>query len=1010
TSVVTDVRVEVGRIVPQDVKLEVGGAAEEVNVIGTAEAQVDRIDNTVAGVVNTRQIQNLPLNGRNFLDLAQLQPGTERVDGGSFDPTKANYTGVSIAGQAGRSTQITVDGGSVVDNIVGTTVQNFSQEIVQEFQIGISNFDLSSGASASGTVNVVSRSGSNEYHGNGYVYWRDASFAALPSLFRLDAANGLPSAARATRIPFDREQFGGTIGGPIKKDKLFFFFNTEYNNQDGTAIHNTSSTAPSFSGFTPNPFNELLLTGKVDWNINNTTNAFVRYSHDDNDQSVPFPSSAGVVPRTSTSGIFSSNDQVTTNRSDGFVVGVTHSFSSNLVNDIHYNYNNFKNVIQPASPATGGLGELRIFNNATDQDWRSGTNYLTPQITTQVRNQIKDDVTYARGKHTFHFGGDYERTAIGGQFAFAKPSRVRLLAGPDSGGPLVLNTEAEFLAAPVRDITMGIGSDKLPFNTPGNSTNNNRFSFYGSDNWKIGSRFSLNYGLAYRIDSNLWNHDLAHPSIIAPLFTGGTAPSKRDTNNFGPRVGFAWDVAGNGKTVVRGGFGMYYDTAIDNLRLFERADLGPPGSELFLVGSDIKAPVSLAAFGGDGRFSANPASSSGYITLAQLMPLLPAIRKEVESVFSNCKLPTSLECGAAAGLAPSGPFFSSTFQIPYSIQYAAGVQKELPGKMVLQADFNYRKGLHEVLVYDANLSETDFRTVGPSLRRLPGFENSVPYADSSGFSTYKALLMRLDRRFSNGFQMTASYTFSRFKAFGSDTLGLGESQTNLLNLREDFGPAALDRTHRLVVSAIYQLPFFAKSSSGFKKNVLGGYTVSLISTTFSGLPLSVFLPNFANLSGTTFDASSYLPGTGAGSIGRSVKSVSQLNNLITQYNQNISKYAAGKDDDGNFIDPFGDVLEPLSPLPTNTRMGGDSVLSQDLRVTKSFKFRENVHLDLIGEVFNLFNFANLTNVNNLEIPTKASVADPSFGGFTTFRSTQRSSSVFGTGGPRAFQFAAKFTF
>ena len=143
STVVSGIKVDVGANASVDVKLEIGGAAETVTVTAGGEAQIDRTDNTVSGVVGAIQIANLPLNGRNFLDLARLQPGAETVDGASFDPTKANYTGVSIAGQAGRSTQITVDGGSVVDNVVGTTVQNFSQEIVQEFQLGISNFDLS---------------------------------------------------------------------------------------------------------------------------------------------------------------------------------------------------------------------------------------------------------------------------------------------------------------------------------------------------------------------------------------------------------------------------------------------------------------------------------------------------------------------------------------------------------------------------------------------------------------------------------------------------------------------------------------------------------------------------------------------------------------------------------------------------------------------------------------------------------------------------------------------------
>src|SRR3712207_4754976 len=138
----------------------------------------------------------------------------------------------SIGGQAGRSAQISVDGGSVVDNVVGTTVQNFSQEIVQEFQLGISNVDVSTGASGTGSVNVVSRSGSNAFHGNAYLYWRDDKFAAFPGLSRLDAANGIPANAQGDRVPFDREQFGATLGGPLKKDKLFFFTNVERNHQD----------------------------------------------------------------------------------------------------------------------------------------------------------------------------------------------------------------------------------------------------------------------------------------------------------------------------------------------------------------------------------------------------------------------------------------------------------------------------------------------------------------------------------------------------------------------------------------------------------------------------------------------------------------------------------------------------------------------------------------------------------------------------------------------------------
>ena len=242
---------------------------------------------------------------------------------------------------------------------------------------------------------------------------------------------------------------------------------------------------------------------------------------------------------------------------------------------------------------------------------------------------------------------------------------------------------------------MGIGNDILPFNSPSSATVNHRIAFYGNDSWKLSKRFTFNYGLSYRVDSNLWNHDQGHPAIIAAVFGKGTAPSPKDTNNIAPRIGFAWDVAGNGRTVVRGGVGMYYDNTIDNLRLFERADLGPPGAELFLVGADIHSALLP---GGDGRFDA------GQITLAQTLALAPSVRSDVESHAFNCSLPTSVECFGSI----SGPLFSTEFQIPYSIQYAIGVQRELPWKMVFQGDFNYRKGVHEVLVYDVNHFGSEF--------------------------------------------------------------------------------------------------------------------------------------------------------------------------------------------------------------------------------------------------------------------------------------------------------------
>ena len=205
----------------------------------------------------------------------------------------------------------------------------------------------------------------------------------------------------------------------------------------------------------------------------------------------------------------------------------------------------------------------------------------------------------------------------------------------------------------------------------------------------------------------------------------------------------------------------------------------------------------------------------------------------------------------------------------------------------------------------------------------------------------------------------------------------------------------MDRRHRFVVSGIYDLPFFKNDSSFVKRNLLGNWTVSMISTMFSGTPQSVFLPFSADLSGTgTF--ASYLPGTGPGAIGRKVRTLQQLNALIIQYNTTI---AGG-------TDPYGAPLAGLAELPEGTQIGSDSVISQDFRLTKTIAFGEKYRLQLTGEVFNAFNVANLVNVNDLVLAVEGTPASD----ITTLRPSQRSNSIFGTGGPRSFQFGARFTF
>ena len=261
------ITVEVGVTAPGNVKLQVGQTSQVVEVQGEAVA-VNTQQATVQGVLNTEQIENLPINGRNFLDLAQLEPGVQIQDGGNFDPTKNGFSSISFGGRFGRTARIEVDGLDISDETVGTTTQNVPASAIQEFQIEQSSLDLSTELTSSGAVNVTTRSGTNHYHGEGYYAFRDQV---------LDA--NLPG---GTDNYFQRNQYGGNFGGPIIQDKLFFFLDVERTKQD---LLNPVLPGGPFAGLVGNydsPFREVEGIGKLDWQINNTYKFFYRFSYDQN--------------------------------------------------------------------------------------------------------------------------------------------------------------------------------------------------------------------------------------------------------------------------------------------------------------------------------------------------------------------------------------------------------------------------------------------------------------------------------------------------------------------------------------------------------------------------------------------------------------------------------------------------------------------------------------------------------------------------------------------------------
>src|SRR6476469_4839459 len=266
------VPVQVGNIAAGSAKMTLGQSTEVIEVTGSAVA-INTEQATVQGVLSTQQIENLPINGRNFLDLAQLEPGVQIQDGGNFDPTKNGFSSISFGGRFGRTARIEVDGIDISDETVGTTTQNLPASSIQEFQVSQSSLDLSTELTSSGAVNVVTRSGSNKWHGEAFYLFRDHSIGA--NIANVD-------------VPFQRNNFGGQLGGPILKDRLFFFVDAERLKQDLIETVASGGAFSSITGGFNSPFRDTNGVAKLDWKVSDNVKVFGRFSYEQNSSTKGF--------------------------------------------------------------------------------------------------------------------------------------------------------------------------------------------------------------------------------------------------------------------------------------------------------------------------------------------------------------------------------------------------------------------------------------------------------------------------------------------------------------------------------------------------------------------------------------------------------------------------------------------------------------------------------------------------------------------------------------------------
>jgi hypothetical protein len=893
--VVPRVVVEVGQTARVDAAMKLQSVTESVEVQASS-VTVDTSQTSVGGVVNLKQINELPLNGRNYLELAQLQPGVEIQEGRAFDPTKSRYTGVSVGSRNGREARITIDGVDAVDEHVGTTTLNISQDGIQEFQVSVSSSDSSAGLSATGAINIITKRGSNDLHGTGFLFGRGSNYAARPSF-------------AATKPDFDREQFGGSLGGPALKNKLFWFGNVEKTNED-SAIGISTPYFPSLTSYKA-PFDLLSSTIRADWRASQNNDLFVRWSRDDNDSLGNFGGNR--LP---------SSGNVNSNTTHQVVVGLDTVLTSKLTNSFRTAFTDFKNrVLRPDAAAQAiavpGLEGIRVLTD--DGALIAGPDNITPQSTFERFGQFRNDLNYATGNHLIRGGADvvYYRVRVTN---FVNGFPQFNVVSPASRNP------ADVVNQPFINTTLGNKNGKRIPGTPDNSHRNTRISGYAEDSWRVRPNLMLNYGARYEIDTHPLNNDLVKPALVGPILPNGTAPTPIDKNNVAPHVGLAWDPWKDGKTSIRAGAGIYYTLRISNLVTNERASIAPfnSGNDTITLtaGSPTNGPQD---FNKDGitDFDFSPALVPG-TTVGNAVPII----LQGQSVYVAAPQSTT----PTLDITRTGLVINNDLQTPYSKQANVGVQRELPFRSIIDVNFMFSRTEHEFMrdMDAANVFPGNGAPIVLGDGRPP--TNAITKITSNGYSRYEALTVKLDKRLSNHYQFGVSYALSKLETTTADGLGLGGGTLVNRDVQANFGTAPLDRRHRLTLNGIVELPL--------------GFRLSTISTFYSGVPSSIFVGS-ADINGDGINGD-LLPGTRRGSLGREVRDVGALNAGIRAYNL---AYAGT-------LNPRGQRLPFAVELPDGTGFG-DSFISQDIQLSYVLKLPGRFKVEATVQMFNAFNVSNL---------------------------------------------------
>jgi len=1016
--VTNEIEVGVDQVRTLDLTLHVSGRAETVTV--EASAELTQTESSKLGeIIDNRKVEDLPLNGRDFAQLARLNPGVSASGGGGGQQGgEGGVSGFSSNGQRSTSNNFLVDGADNNNYFAGEAVQLPSIDSIQEFEVQTNTFAAEYGRNTGSVVNLVTKSGTNQVHGSLYEFFRNDV---------LDASNFFND-ERLPKSALRLNQFGGTFGGPIVKNKTFYFLNYEgFRRRAGiTRITNVPTLAQRAGIFTDangnpvtvavnpvsarvfslfpqpnstNPSGNFISSPeqsdstdqflvKVDHHLRSSDTISARYSRTRADIFFPFtPGQSGTnIPG------YGLND----NGANHLVaLSYTRVLSPRTLNEARVGFTRsnialvteqgpqaadfgFNTGWDPNSPLSlgnipqlafsGGFvsGSAAVTNlgGAIDQPNRTATNTY----------QFVDNLSHTTARHSFKVGGDIRYVQLNRLYDLAFSGQIIFSGQNNTAGPGGTNIPNALV-----DFAQGLPSGSLQF--VGDSHRNFRttsYDFFAQDSFKIRPNLTLNYGLRYELNTVLHEAHGRLSSFRPQNFTTFLNPNASQTdlaalqasgvvlqdnvdgiynpdhNNFAPRVGLAWDLHGNGRTVLRAGYGLFYETIIGNI----------PGNVML-----------------------NP-------------PFLPDFF--VQAPFT----------GWPNAFAPSGfPVLTVTAQnlpTPYAQHFNFGLQHELPGRMLFEIGYVGTTGtklprfrqVNQAFITQQQIDAltpdvvTRMELMGippPVAQFLSGHINLIPSVARTPFfgyaqlftaedvvaSNYHSLQAKLDKRFSNGLSFLGSYTWSHSIDGASVFFGSGANGTTIFpqdnyNLRAERGNSDFDIRHRFSGSFLYQPP-----AIGFLPKAIGaGWQLGGILTLQTGQPFTVLTGQDNSSTGLGNDRPDLVGDPNAGP--RTVQK--WFNTAAFVPNAPLTFGNAGR----NIV-------------------AGPGYRDFDFSVMKNNKIGERANLQLRTEFFNIFNHPSFALPSNI-------LAAPNFGSLFQTPDAAQNNVGLGSGGPRLIQLAVKLSF